>query len=220
MMVFESTVQPFGGAFDRFAVEPGLGGEEIVRAALWQVKSHIEEKTAYVKSIWDERDEAFATEFEKPFRQTVLPTIAPRNYYTGQTPSLVEAPLEQWPSITIYAGQSTPAPAQPDQYDTMRIPLYVEVLCSFGPVKETELHAEQGIEAENAVWRICERLSSAVHLCIKTDPSLGGTLAGPIERPPEIVRSEPFARKADKGAGDFHIFAGRQLQYSTLKHTY
>lgn len=222
MSVFDRpTVQLFGDTpYNRIVIEPGIGSEQIVRAAIAQIQSNLEQATAQVQEVWDARDQDFAEQFDRPYRQTIIPQVTLKNYYTGQKPSLVEAPLDRWPSITVYCGNHSPAPAQPDEFGVTSIPLFIEVLCETGPIAEADLHDTEGIEAEDKVFRIAERLASAVHISVTSDPTLGGVLTGPIQGPPTVISAPPYARKASKGAGDNHIFTGRQLQYPALKNIY
>lgn len=208
----------FGGEHDQFSIEPGLGTEEIQRAVITQIRAHLADEIAGLKDLWDARDRDYCAMIGAQFEPTIIPKVKDSNFYTGTKPSLVQAPLDRWPSITAFCGELVPAGDQPDHFGTLNIPIYVEVLCAAGPVEQEEIYNAKGIVTEEILDRMLSRLTDAVHLCIMRNPTLG-ILAGNLT-PPSLITSQPFARAEEKGTGTRYIFQGRQLSYSGQKNIY
>lgn len=147
--------------------------------------------------------------------------VDPKNIYIGARPSLLQAPIDFWPSITIRCGDLRPARgAQGDQWDVFNCDLYIEVMCYGGPVDREHLHLQEGIDAEGSVNLQTHLLSGAVQMCIAQDRSLGGAIMA-IQDPPSIHPSFPTAVPGDsqERTGDYYIYQGRQHHYVITRNS-
>lgn len=216
---FAHTVDPIAPA--RLRTEPALGddGEAVQRAAILQIKNMLGDAISYQADLWDQRDREFCQLMGTKFERIEIEIPKPQNFYVGPRPSLVESPIEFWPSITARCNNSKPSQEQQiDQYDVVDLNLYIEVLCKVGPVPQTELHSKLGIEAEGAVDSQGQRLAAAVQGCVSFDKTFGGVVQM-ISRPPTVKPSKPFARpEGANGTGDYYIFYGKQIDYIVTKH--
>lgn len=200
----------------------GLGYESelIEKACKAQIVKYLAEITGRLQDIWDKRDREFIEETKiGSYSKITIPHVKPENIHSGiEVESLINAPLDRWPTILVYARNSTPYSVQEDQFDTVNIPLIIEVLCTDGPVKESEIRAKKGLELMENLNSKLQRLSDAVYLCIKKDPSLSGTI-GEIEKPSKVTTSLPWARKENKDSatGESFFFQGKQFDFSVQK---
>jgi hypothetical protein len=213
----------FGGNWDRPHLGLGIESEQIQRAAKSQIMNFLPEISDQVENVWMERDKVYAETIKGSYKKLRLPQVKKENFFTGGKHSQIieQFPLEIWPFIVIYSHDAKPYMIQEDQFDTFTIPLFVEVMCSNGPVfKEEELHTREGIELMVELDSIVQRLSDAVHLCIKKDPTIGG-VAGSIEKPPVVKQCLPWARKevTKIATGEWYIFQGKQFEYQVQHYS-
>ena len=213
---------PFGGEIQRPGIGTGLEAEQVYRAAKWQVMTFLPETTEELQQLWNARDREYAELTEAPFTELRIPDVARTNFYTGARPSLVEEPfpLEKWTNVTFYCGNTKPNISQPDDWDTSDIELHVIVMCNSSQVLQENLHNKEGMEAVAEVDSKLQRLSDAVHSCIKRDPTLGNVLSGQIEKPPMTTTTFPWARSQEKGTGNFYVFQGKELKYIVQKNSF
>lgn len=212
--------EPYGSEINHIGLGLGIEHEQVQRAAKAQIMDFLPEVTKQLQGIWDQRDRNHAEITDTAFNKIKLPEVEKENFYTGLKPSLVEAPLFKWPSITVFCHNSKPSSFQADQYDTNDLSMGIWILCKIGPIKEENIHEDEGIKAEEELDSITQRLSDAVHICIKKDPCLGGVIAGNIEKPPVIDQEMPWSRKKEKGTGNIYIFQGKQMMYTVQKNSF
>lgn len=201
-------------------MEPAIGDdcEQVQRAAILQIKTNIAGAVSYIENLWEARDREFAKLMDNKFESVSIDIPRDDNFYTGARPSLVESPVDFWPSITARCNNARPSLEQLDQVDIIDADLYIEILCKAGPVPQKELQERAGIEAEGMVDAQAQRLTAAVQGCISLDKSLGAVVQR-IARPPTIRPSKPFARpESAGGTGDYYVFMGKQLNYIVSKH--
>lgn len=204
-------------------MQPGIGPEEeiVQRAALLQIKNNLSEQVAHQEDIWAQRDRAFAEEMGAGYVPIQIEVPDPARFYAGARPSLIEAPIQFWPSITVRSNSSSASSDQLDEIDVSDVPLFIEILCKAGPVPQAKVHGTEGIRTDGIVDAQCQRLSSAVIGCIAQDKTLGGVVAS-ISRPGKIKSSTPFTRPGatGQGNGDYYVFQGKQLEYVTTRFSY
>jgi hypothetical protein len=204
--------RPFGVGFEC---------ELIQRAAKAQIIKFLPDIQENIQEIWDRRDQEFCEKFNLSYKKLKVPRVSTENIYSGiENISLIEAPLERWPNILIYARNGNSYQYQEDQFDTSSITLCIEVLCSEGPIKAEELHNKEGLEAMESLDSKLHRLSDSIYMCIQKDKTLSGSI-GQFEKPPKVTTSLPWSRKESTDAtGEIYfIFQGKQFEFSTQKIT-
>lgn len=210
--------EPFASSWSHMGLGSGIEFEQIQRVTLAQIKKFLPEVTKKLQEKWDKKDADFAANANIPFKTVQIPQV--ENFFTGIKPSLLEAPIEMWPSITVYCHNAKASPFQPDQYDENLIPLFIDVLCTHGPIQQDVVHKKDGILAEQALDSQLQRLSDAVQICIKKDPTLGATITGPIEKPPTIITSLPWAKTEASSGSNVYIYQGKLHEYTVKKDSF
>src|SRR5581483_755516 len=209
--------------WEQTAIDIGDDGLFLEIAAKVQVQRHLEEECDRQEAFWQRR----MSDLGELLQQTALPAprinrVSPRNIFTGPRPSLLQAPIEFWPSITVRCGDLRPDRSdQKDQFDTFDCDFYVEVMCYGGPIDRENLHLQEGIDTEGNVNMQVHLLSGAVQMCIRRDPSLGGAIL-PIKYPPAIRPTFPTAVPGvdQERTGDYYLYQGRQHHYIITRNSY
>lgn len=201
--------QPFGLGFEC---------ELVQRAAQAQIIKFLPEITEQLQEVWDHRDEEFCDALNLAYKKLIIPPVNTKNIIAGvECFSVLESPIEMWPNILIYARDATPYGFQEDQFDTVSVPLRIEVLCAEGPIKSEEIHDRAGIEMMELLDRQLQRLADGVYLCLQKDKTLSGTI-GQIEKPAKVTTSLPQSRKKELAAtGESYIFQGKQYDFTVQK---
>jgi hypothetical protein len=209
--------EPFGNDYSHLAVGQGIEAEQVQRAAKAQLIKYLPSITKQLQYSWDQRDKEYyeITGFE--FNRILIPQVEKNNFFTGIKPSLMEASLDRWPNITTTCHDFKPASFQPDQFDVVEATLFIDILCKSEPIKQENLHDEEGIKLEEELDSKLQRLSDAVHMSIKKNASLGGVLTGEISNPPVAKTSEPFVRNEPSPVC---ILQGRLLEYKVQKTSF
>lgn len=214
MSFMGSTVESTANPFDHIVIGVGDDAEQVQRAAAVSIARGIGSAIAVVQEIWDHRDETYYESMPGSTRaKTTIVKPRPENITTGSRPSLIEADREQLPNITVYAGPGRPSRFQGDQFQVNEITIVIEVTVCAGPYNRlNDVAWEEGRVPEETVDRQLLRLASAVHLCFRVDPTLGGIIF-PFERPPETRPSLPWVARVDGISGQTYIRKARQSQY-------
>jgi hypothetical protein len=217
---FIQEFEPFG----KWSQGLGLGieSEQIQRAAKAQIMNYLPEITEQLQTVWEHRDKEYIEKIGGSYKRLVIPSVEKKHFFTGTKHiSVLKADLDLWPFVITYASDAKPYAIQEDQFDTYSVPLCVEIFCCNGPIEnETELHTERGWEIEQELDSMLQRLSDAVLMCIRKDPSLGGVV-GQIEKPNNATTSLPWSRKeAGTETGNYYIFQGKQFDFTVQKMTY
>lgn len=209
------TVNPFGSDYEHLGIVHGDETHVVERAAMVQIRLNLEQEVQRQESNWAQRDQDFAAAMGLPYLPTTIARVSLQNYFVGARPSLIGSTADFWPSITTRAAMSKASSEQGDQWDIFDVQLDVEVLCKAGPVPQDRLHEQAGIDAEGEVNKQVQRLSAAVHMCVRLDPTLGGVVL-PYRQPPVKRQGFPSAIPGNtrERVGDYWLYAGRQLRYT------
>jgi hypothetical protein len=216
--------QSIFGGWEQLAIDIGDNGLFLEMAVKIQIESNLEAECERQEAFWRNRIlDLRRLSPDSRFSVPQIQRVDSKNLYMGARPSLLQAPIEFWPSVTVRCGDLRPARdgAQPDQYDTFDCDLYVEVMTYAGPVDRDHLHLQEGINSEGDVNMQVHLLSSAVQMCIRKDPTFGGAIM-PIQNPPIIVPSFPTALPGNdqERVGDYYHYQGRQLTYVVTRNSY
>lgn len=181
------------------------GLEQVERAAFMRMFNFLNVAIDEAEARWAESDQTFATLVGKPYVPVVVEPIQNMNFFEGHRPSLIRAPIEQYPNCSVWGVRSTPHPesASSDHTDIFNNLLFIEVMC-----KATE---DEGIVSKR-VNRTCE----AVHVVMKSDPTLAGVVTG-IEGDVSINLSDVFTRKENTSYGPVWYWQGARLEYVVRK---
>lgn len=182
-----------------------IGLEDIQRAAFLQLFDQLNDSQAEIEALRDQQDQDFAARTQRAYVPTLLETISPDNFHEGHIPSLIEAPIDQYPNCTVIANQAVPAANsdQLDQLESYRDTIFVDVM-----VKSS---------AEEEVNRRSTRAMEAANMALMRDPTLDGIISG-FETAASVFLSDVFKRKEKTSYGAVWYWQGARLQYAIRKN--
>lgn len=187
-----------------FNTDTGL--ELAQRAALLQLFDHLDDAISAVEQKWAESDETLADHMGLPYVPVEIERIEAQNFYEGHRPSLILAPIENYPNVSVWGVRSTPH-AESDASDHTNIfsnLIFVEVMCK-------ALDGEEGLVNKRVV-----RTSEAIHAVMRDDPTLGAVMTG-FEGDVSLNLSDVFTRREQTSYGDLWYWQGARLEYVVRK---
>lgn len=197
------------------SLEPGMGLEPSSRAARLILFQELNDEIDKVNERWSSADlAAQALGLDTGVGQVDVPHVADSNFYEGPLRSLIEAPPEKFPNVTVMAYMTMPAARQfADQVDSSTITMFVESMQISGPVPDG-----LDLEHEVIVHRRIQRMTEAVAAVIARNPTLLGTVHDLRTPAQGGVGNSSWLRRADNGAGPRYIWHGSRLQFTLTRH--
>lgn len=184
---------------------PTIGLESIQRECLIVLLQTLNDELPHQDEIWAPLDEELANLRGLDYEPVVLEEVAPQNFYPGHRPSLIEAPVDGYPNVSVHADHAAQA-EDSDQYDqteTWRDRIFVELM----------VKSETGEEEVNA--RV-QRMADAVNVCMLSNPTLRG-IVNQMEGLQEIQIGTVFPRNAETSYGKEWFWQGARLEYAVKK---
>lgn len=196
-------------------LESGIGFEPAARAAKLLLLDRLNDAIDAQNDLWRRADEANdALGLDPGVGVIEAEHVQPQNFHEGPHKSLVEAPPEAFPNVSVMAYMTVPSASQfGDQVDSSDITLFVESMAIAGPVPD-------GLETayETIVHRRIQRMTEAVASVIGSDPTLLGTVHYMSLPPRGGVGQNAWLRREGRGAGSKHLWQGSRLQYTLTRH--
>jgi hypothetical protein len=184
---------------------PLIGLEDVQRAAYLRLFDELNPAIAEMGTMWESSDQALAHHTGLPYLPVEVEQIAPENFYEGHRPSLIQAPVDKYPNISVWAVRATANPESMllDHQDVWNVLLYVEIMCK----SETD----EGIVNKRVV-----RTTEAVNIVMQDDPTLGDIVTG-FEGDVTPSLSDVFTRKERTNYGAVWYWQGARLEYVVRK---
>lgn len=199
---------------NRDQLENGLGTEEITRACRMVMLDQLNDEIQVQAERWKAADlAAYEMGLDPGVGQIDIPEIPVGNFYAGPVRSIIDAPLENFPNISMMAFATVPSGSQFDQFDSSDVTMFIETLVTSGPVAE-------GLEVahETIVHRRIQRMTAAVAVVVARNQTLLGT-AHNLRTPPRGgIGNSSWLKRQDRGAGDRYVLHGSRLQYTLQRH--
>jgi hypothetical protein len=149
---------------------------------------------------------------------TTLELFDPRYIHYGHRPSMIEAPVIEYPSMSVMSFLATPSASNlnTDYGHSFGIKCAVEVIVKSGPYDEDDRMGD----GEDIVGRRIKRTAEAIHRLMQDNPALDGRFMPP-EVPPTVTWGDIFARVEDgeTATGDRWYWQGVRMEYTYLKQT-
>lgn len=195
-------------------LEEGIGFEPLERACLMVMLGQLNDEIDVQSERWKPADLALQqVGAGSGVGQVDIPHIEPGNFHEGPHRSLIEAPIECFPNISMAAYATVPALTQFDQFDSSTTTLFIETMAIAGPVAE-------GTETmfETIVHRRIQRMTEAVSIVMLRNKTLLGTAHEMTTPPRGGIGNQSWLRPKNKGAGEKYIWHGSRLQYTLTRH--
>lgn len=186
-----------------------LGNELIYREALMILTTTINAELTVQDNKWTTLDKDLAARLQIQYTPCISNKVEPFNFYSGHVPSLIFAPVTNYPNISVMSDQSNPSAFGGDQWNATTIPLIIEALVIDGPYPVSDDFNRVGEELCN---RKVQRMAEAIHAVIGDNPTLNG-LVQPIVQEPRVIWSECFRRAEETSHGADYYWQGVNLTY-------
>lgn len=182
-----------------------IGLEEVQRAALVRLFRFLNVAINERALMKVAEDQALADFLGREYVPVELEEIKPENFYEGHRPSLIRAPIEKYPNISIWAvrGSAHPESALSDHTDIYNVLLYIEIMC-------------KSIDDEGTVNKRIVRTAEAVNAVMVQDKTLGNAVTG-FDDDVSPSLSDVFTRKEKTTYGAEWYWQGARLEYVVRK---
>lgn len=186
---------------------PTLGMERVAREALIVLIETINDVLPDLDSHWAPLDLELHIARGgdvSDFTPIVLETVELNNFYLGHQPSLIKAPVDGYPNVSVMADHAgVEGDNDYDQGEAYGLRVWVELMVK-SIVSEEEVNAR------------VQRLADAANICMVSNPTLRGTVHG-YDGPPTADVGEVFTRKERTTYGDQWFWQGARLEYRVRK---
>lgn len=186
---------------------PTVGIEQLQRALFFTIFDKLNNALSQVEAFMAISDQEVAERTQRQFFPTALEHVTPENFYEGHRPSLIKAPIERYPNVSVIGTRAAPSPdnAALDQMTSYTHSLVVEAMV------KSEVSEEE-------VSRRVNRTLEAINLCVFGDQSLQGTVTG-LDNAPTLMISDVFTRKERTSYGPHWFWQGARISYAVRKES-
>jgi hypothetical protein len=182
-----------------------IGAEQIQRAGFLQLFTDLNPVLAEIEEFMVTSDQAFAAATARPYVATELEPVAADNFHEGHTPSLISAPITDFPNCCVWVTRAAPAPGS-EQYDHQT-----------GWLQNLTVECMAKSETSEAeVDRRIKRMAEAVNVALTSDLTLGGVIHE-LETPPTVIWGDVFTRKERTAYGPHWFWQGVRMEYPVRK---
>lgn len=184
--------------------ETGFGVEIIEREAIKILYEELNDELIAVQDEWEDRDiEINQLTGEDPIT-VELELVEEDNFYYGHRPSLIEAPVDNYPNVCAIADSSSPSENEMDQFNNYEVSLAIEIMC-------------KSLYNESEVNRRTVRTAEAVNRVLMRNNTLNGNCEG-FDMDPSLVLTNVFIRSDHpQGDSDWYWRAAR-IDYFITRH--
>lgn len=187
--------------------KPTLGLEQIQRAALYIFYKEFNNTLAHVEAAWADSDEAFATAMGRDPVVVDLPAIPDDHFHEGHRPSLINAPVENYPALSVMVLSGRRIETASDHTETYVNNLIVEMfVCTEG----------EGETAETVIERRAHRYAEAAEVLMSANPTLANTVLDRVAGP-KVDITNTFIRKDKTSYGKPYSWKGIRMEYNVRK---
>jgi hypothetical protein len=193
----------------------GLALEAMQRMAIRILHAELDAELVMVAAEKAQEDADFYTEMGLEPQEITLEPVA--KFHAGHRPSLIEAPLEDYPNVSTMAYNAVARAGSDDTavwYDT-RLAVEVMVKAIGGTLEERFSRENQA--AEELVNVRIQRTADAAHRVMLRHRTLDG-LVTQLGDTPTVNVGDVFERRANKGVGSRWLWQGARLDYVVPKY--
>lgn len=184
--------------------KPTFGTERLARETLIILIETLNDEITHQNEIWAPLDEELATIREQTYEPIELESIEPPNFHLGHKPSLIEAPVEGYPNVSVMSDRAVPSGV--DDYDHQSI--YDDRLVVEFMVKS--------LRAENEVNSRVQRLADAINICVMSNRTIRGVV-NEFSVTPTLFLSDVFIRSEKTSYGNTWFWQGGRIEYTVQK---
>lgn len=186
-------------------VDNRLGAESFQYRCFEAVYRNINTEVAAEQTIGQQVDAAYNTLTGRNITPEVLEQFAVANIHYGHRPSLIEAPVSEYPSLCVFSYRTSPSGQSTDSTSKSNIQVAIECIVKSDGYRDTD---RSGV-GEEQVGRRIKRTAEAINNVMQKH---GATQAYSVP-PPVVVWGEIFARSEEAGSGQVYYWQGVRMEY-------
>lgn len=196
-------------------IDNSTGLERLGREVVMILHANLNDELDVVEAEWGPFDEEYASVVHKMYNPTNLEKIEDGRFYLGHVPSLIEAPIDAFPNVSVMGYQAQNSPVDSiDLYYGVAVNIFIEIMCKSGPYPDINVAISDA--GEETVNRRTSRTTDAVVSVINKNPTLNGLVA-PIQTPPNITIFDVFKRHQNRDRGPLFYWQGSRLEYRVTR---
>ena len=177
--------------------------ENIGRQAIKVLYDNLNTRISSLSAGWIAEDATYFGSIGRSAPGYTVESITAENFYPGIVPSLITAPIENYPNCAAYAYLATPQVSRDDIGDFYTVRLRVEIMVkSEDSELEVNSRISRSLQAANAVMMENRTLNGLV-------PKFGF---------PRETKGDVFVRREDKSRGPRWFWQGGSLEYEVDKY--
>jgi len=183
---------------------PTIGMEHVAREGAIVLIETLNEELQRQEEAWEDRDKELAEAKGVDFEPITLEAVELENFYVGHVPSLINAPIEKYPNVSVEADRAGASTSNTlDQATTYGISMYVEFMV------KSEKSAEEASARSH-------RMLDAINNCLMSNRTLRGVIQE-FDDAPTVQLSDVFTRKEQSSYGSEWFWRGGRLEYVPKK---
>lgn len=195
--------------------DSSTGLERLGREVVLILHANLNDELETVEAEWGPYDEEYSSVVHKLYNPTTLERIEDGRFYLGHVPSLIEAPIDAFPNVSVMGFQAQNDPiSNIDLYYGVAVNIFIEIMCKSGPYPDINVAVSDA--GEETVNRRVTRTTDAVVSVINRNPTLNG-LVQPIQTPPSVTIFDVFKRHQNRDRGPLFYWQGSRLEYRVTR---
>jgi hypothetical protein len=182
-----------------------LGTEAIQRQALIVLFDYLNDTIVSMNSTWAVEDDEFWAALNRGNEEWYVEPIADQNFYPGTIPSLINAPIENYPNVCTICYIANPPGSSDDDGELYQNLLAIEVMV-------------KSVNSEQEVNSRIQKTLDAIHLTFMNsleNRTLNNTV--PQLGAPRMSVGDVFVRREKTNRGDKWFWQGGTLEYTVSK---
>lgn len=180
-----------------------IDAEDVQRQTIKILYDKLNTEISARNTQWTVKDNAFYASIGRASPGFTVEEISPENFYPGVVPSLIKAPIENYPNVSAYVSISAPTGSGDDVAEEYRMTLAIEVMV-------------KSVSGELEVNSRIQKTLEAVHAVMIKNPLINGTVN--TMNPPLRTTGDVFVRREDHSRGDRWFWQGGSLTYPVEKY--
>lgn len=191
---------------------------QVYSIAQEQINAYVAAEETYGQAL----DTKLATydDYMREVGPVTVERFDPRNIHNGHRPSMIEAPIDEYPSMSVMTMITMPNPvnSNADYGHSLSIRMAIEAIVKSGPYREDRPDVDK--IGEDIVGRRIKRTAEAIFKMMDENRAVGGLFLPP-DLPPTITIGDIFVRQEDgpSGTGSRWYWQGVRIEWLFAKQT-
>jgi hypothetical protein len=195
--------------------DSSTGLERLGREVVMILHSDLNDELEATEAEWGPYDEEYAATVHKLYNPTTLERIQDGRFYLGHVPSLIDAPMDAFPNVSVMGYQAQNSSTDSiDLYYGVAVSIFIEIMCKSGPYPDINVATSDA--GEETVNRRTTRTTDAVVSVISRHPTLNG-LVQPIQTTPSVTIFDVFKRHQNRDRGPLFYWQGSRIEYRVTR---